>query len=106
MRNINVDKMSLKELVDLEARVKNAIAVAKERERGELKKRIESMAKDSGFSVDELFVRGRSTTKGRTVAPKYINPENSSETWSGRGRKPKWLVAKLGKGAKIEDFAI
>lgn len=106
MRNINVDKMSLKELVDLEARVKNAIAVAKERERGELKKRIESMAKDSGFSVDELFVRGRSAAKGRTVAPKYINPENSSETWSGRGRKPKWLVAKLGKGAKIEDFAI
>jgi DNA-binding protein H-NS len=106
MRNVNVDKMSLKDLVELERRVKNAIAVAKERERSELKKRIEAMAKDSGFAVDELFARGRSAAKGRTVAPKYINPENSAETWSGRGRKPKWLVAKINKGAKIEDFAI
>lgn len=106
MKSINVDKMSLKELVDLERKVKNAIAVAKERERSELKSKIEEMAKGSGFSVDELFTRGRGATKGRTVAPKYMNPENSAETWSGRGRKPKWLVAKLSKGAKMEDFAI
>lgn len=106
MRNVNVDKMNLKDLVELERRVKNAIAVAKERERMDLKKRIEALAKDSGFAVDELFGRGRSPAKGRTVAPKYINPENSAETWSGRGRKPKWLVAKINKGAKIEDFAI
>ena len=106
MKSINVDKMSLKDLVDLERKVKSAIAVAKDRERTELKQRIEDLAKDSGFSVDELFTRGRSAAKGRTVAPKYINPENSAETWSGRGRKPKWLVAKIAKGAEIEDFAI
>ena len=106
MRQINVDKLSLKDLITLELKVKKAIAMAKERERSELKSRIEIMAQDSGFSVDELFARGRGAMKGRTVAPKYVNPDNSSETWTGRGRKPKWLVAKLSKGAKMEQFAI
>ena len=106
MRQINVDKLSLKDLITLELKVKKAIAMAKERERTELKQRIEVMAQDSGFSVDELFARGRGAMKGRTVAPKYVNPDNSSETWTGRGRKPKWLVAKLGKGAKMDQFVI
>ena len=106
MRQINVDKLSLKDLITLELKVKKAIAMAKERERTELKHRIETMAQDSGFSVDELFARGRGAMKGRTVAPKYVNPDNSSETWTGRGRKPKWLVAKLSKGAKMDQFAI
>ena len=106
MRQSNLEKMSLKELTDLEARVATAIAMVKDRERSELKQKIEVMAQNSGFSVDELFTRGRGSTKGRTVAPKYVNPDNRSETWTGRGRKPKWLVAKLSKGAKIEQFAI
>ncbi len=106
MRAINVDKMSLKDLLQLDLKVKQAIAAAKERERTELKKKIEEMASKSGFSVDELFARGRGAMKGRTVPPKYANPDNRAETWTGRGRKPKWLVAKLNKGANIDQFAI
>jgi DNA-binding protein H-NS len=106
VRQTNLEKMPLKDLLDLELKVQTAIANAKERERAELKQKIEELATDSGFSVDELFTRGRGAMKGRTVAPKYVNPDNRSETWTGRGRKPKWLVAKLNKGAKIEEFAI
>jgi len=106
VKSINVDKMSLKDLVELELKVKKAIAIAKERERSEVKLKIEQLAKGSGFSVEELFTRGRGATKGRTVAPKYVNPEDRSETWTGRGRKPKWLVAKLGSGSTMEEFAI
>jgi len=98
--------MSLKDLMELEAKVQAAISEAKDRERIELKQKIEEMASESGFSVEELFVRSRASLKGRTVAPKYINPDNRAETWTGRGRKPKWLVAKLENGAKIEEFAI
>ena len=106
MRPINLEKMPLKDLIDLEVRVQNAISTAKDRERTEIKQKIEELALDSGFSMDELFSRGRGALKGRTVAPKFINPENRAETWTGRGRKPKWLVAKLSKGSKIEEFAI
>jgi DNA-binding protein H-NS len=52
-------------------------------------------------------LRGRrGALRGVAVAPKYRNPENSSETWAGRGLKPRWLVAALKSGKKIEDFAI
>jgi DNA-binding protein H-NS len=40
------------------------------------------------------------------VAPKYRNPEDPSQTWAGRGLKPRWLAAALKAGGKIEDFAI
>lgn len=103
---INVEKMPLTDLVELESKIKNALAVAKERERAEVRGKVEELVKSSGFTIEELFARGRSAAKGKTVAPKYINPENRAETWTGRGRKPKWLVAKLAKGAKMDEFAI
>jgi DNA-binding protein H-NS len=103
MATVNVDKMSLKELIDLEAKVQKAISVARDRERSEVKMTLAAMAEKRGFSVNELFGgRGR----GKTSAAKYVNPDNRAETWTGRGRKPNWLVAKLKKGAKMDDFAI
>jgi DNA-binding protein H-NS len=104
MPSVNVDKMSLKELVDLETRVRRAIANAKERERSELKNKIASLAENAGFTVTELFGGGRG--KGGKVAVKYRNKDNLAETWTGRGRQPKWLAAKLSKGAKLSDFAL
>ena len=47
-----------------------------------------------------------SSLRGTTVAPKYRNPENPSETWAGRGLKPRWLTAAMKSGKKLEDFAI
>jgi DNA-binding protein H-NS len=40
------------------------------------------------------------------VSPKYRNPERPSETWSGRGKQPRWLAAHLKSGRRIDDFAI
>lgn len=103
MATVNVDKMSLKDLLDLQVKVERAISVAKDREKADVKQKIASLAENAGFSVNELFGgRGR----GKVVAAKYMNPDNRAETWTGRGRKPNWLVAKLKKGAKMEDFAI
>jgi len=100
----SIDKLSLKELLELRTRVEKALVTVQERERVALRQKMESMAKDAGFGLSEL-IGGRST-KGKTVAAKYMNPDNPSETWTGRGRKPKWLVAKLDKGKKMADFTI
>jgi DNA-binding protein H-NS len=72
-----------------------------------------------GYSVEELFGAGAARRKAAStqapakrtrkigkVAPKYRNPADSSETWSGRGRTPRWLSALLAKGKKIEQFLI
>lgn len=108
MASINVDKLSLKELLDLEAKVKKAIASAQAREKDEFKAEMKAMAAKRGLSIDEIFgnVRGGKSTKGGKVAIKYRNRDNPGETWTGRGRQPKWLAAALKKGAKVQDFLI
>jgi DNA-binding protein H-NS len=106
MAAVNVDRMSLKEINDLEAKIAKAKSAAREKAKSDLKDRIDRLVEGSGFSVAELYgfaARGRGRSKS---AAKYANPENKSETWTGRGRKPNWLVARLKKGAKIDDFAI
>ena len=41
-----------------------------------------------------------------TVKAKFQNPEQPSETWSGRGKRPRWLDAQLRSGKRIDDFRI
>lgn len=102
MASVNVDKLSLKELLDLEGKVEKAIAAARDREHGELKQELATFAEKRGFSLKELFGRG----KGKVSVAKYANPDDRSQTWTGRGRKPNWLIAKVKKGATLEQLAI
>ena len=104
MARVNVDRMTFKELLDLEAKLQKAIALARERERANVKREMTALAEKHGFTLRELL-DGR--VKGKSVAPKYANPDDPSQTWAGRGRKPLWLVAKMRKrGAKLQQFAI
>lgn len=106
MAAINVDKMSLKDINDLEAKLSKAKSQARERARADLKSQIDDLLDGTGFTVHDLYgtsARGRG--RGKSAA-KYANPDNKSETWTGRGRKPNWLVARLAKGSKITDFSI
>ena len=48
----------------------------------------------------------RSGTKGTKLKAKYRNPEKRTETWAGRGHKPRWLSKLIAKGKKLEDFAV
>lgn len=101
----NIDKLSLKELLELDGRLKKQIVVAKEREKADVRQKMMALAEESGFSVGELFASGRGG-KGGKVAIKYRNKDNPSETWTGRGRQPKWLAAALKKGSRLQDFAV
>lgn len=104
---INLAKMTLKDLLALQEDLEAEIANARLRERQEVLSRMEELAQDAGFSMTELVgSRGRGKGKSTVSAAKFANPDNRAETWTGRGRKPNWLVDKLKKGAKIEDFAI
>jgi DNA-binding protein H-NS len=48
----------------------------------------------------------RSALRGRKLKPKYRNPSDKSQTWAGRGIRPKWLTSALKGGKKLEDFAV
>ena len=103
MASVNVDKLSLKELLDLEGKLAKAISAAREREHGKLKQDLAAFAEKRGFSLKELF---GGSGKGKTGVAKYANPDDRSQTWTGRGRKPNWLIAKVQKGAKLEQLEI
>lgn len=104
------EKMSLKELETIKKEVDRVIAMKRDLERVQLKKKVAELAESHGFSVNELFgaaQKGRGGQKNKSSGvPKFANPENPADTWTGRGRKPNWLVDRLKKGAKVEDFAI
>jgi DNA-binding protein H-NS len=97
--------MTLKQMLDMQGKLAVAIEEKRKEEREETKRAVEEFAEKRGFSVTDLFGAG-GRKKGGKVAVKYINPENRSETWTGRGRTPRWLAEKLKKGAKIEQFEI
>jgi DNA-binding protein H-NS len=86
-----------------EGKIQSAIAKARKRERAELKSKVAELASSHGFSVSELF-GDKVRAKSKGIA-KYANPDDPTDTWSGRGRKPNWLVARLKKGAKLSESA-
>ena len=103
-RSDGVDNMSFSELTALEARIGKLKAEKQSSERAELKAKLSAMAKEAGFTLDELFGDGRRRGKG-TVAVKYR--DKNGNTWTGRGRMPRWMTAALKtRGAKREDFEV
>ncbi|MBR3372170.1 MAG: H-NS histone family protein [Rhodobacteraceae bacterium] len=101
----DLNELSLQDLKKLQKDVTKAIENFHERERKAAIAELESVAKERGFTLAELL--DESTVKPRkTVEPKYANPANRSETWSGRGRKPRWVVAALESGKSLDDLAI
>ncbi len=106
MATINgLEKMSYAELLKLQERIEAAIAEKRVEGAAATKEQLRAMAEKAGFSLSDLFGGKRGPKKGNGQA-KYRNPKDTSQTWTGRGRKPNWLVDAVKKGAKIESFAI
>jgi DNA-binding protein H-NS len=99
----SLDAMSYAELAQMEARIARMKIEKQNAERAELRERVLAMVKEHGFEIQDLFGKGR---KGKgSVAVKYRDPQNPENTWTGRGRMPRWLVvATKGGKAKREDF--
>ena len=106
MARIPVEKMTLKQIESLEAQIAAAKGKAVDAEKQELKAKIDTLLAASDFAISDLYpMTGRGKKRSKSAA-KYANPEDRSQTYTGRGRRPKWLEARLKKGAKMDDFAI
>lgn len=108
LTNITVDeliKSSSKTLLALQNNLHKAIEIRKETERRDIYDKIQTLASESGFTLAEL-VTDEKNLKKATIKIKYRNPNNKEECWTGRGRKPTWLVVLLEAGKKLEDFEI
>jgi DNA-binding protein H-NS len=107
-KKIELESMSLDELWSLHERVSAILATRIKAEKYELEKRLAILNRGVDGAVeagDPSSVNGKPRRKYPRVLPKYRNPQ-TSETWSGRGKRPRWLVAAMKSGHKIEEFRI
>lgn len=108
-RKVELESMSVDDLWLLHERVSAILSARIEAEREELEKRLavlnggKDLIYQSGAS--RSLQKAKVRRKYPTVLPKYRNPQ-TSETWSGRGKRPLWLVAAMKSGRKIEEFRI
>lgn len=102
--NLDIDSMTLKDLRDLRAKLDRAINSYEDRKRREALNAIEEAAREHGFNLAELT--GAKPRRTGTVAPKYANPDDPTMTWTGRGRKPRWVQESLESGKQLEDLLI
>lgn len=101
--NVNLSTMSFAELHVLKQNLEQEIAGRQKEEKANAKKKILEIARLHGLNLEEL-AGGRK--ERAPVAAKYANPADKSQTWTGRGRQPVWVVQLLAKGKKLSDFSI
>jgi DNA-binding protein H-NS len=106
---INIRNLNHAQLSELIQRAKaRQDELAKERA-VKLREKISAMVRAEGLAIEDVF--GGSGRRGgggvrRKVKPKYRNPADPSQTWTGRGKRPRWFNAALSSGKKEKDLLI
>ena len=119
---MDINNLSQKELADLISQAnKRKKVLAKRKPINQVRAAVNRVVRTSGYTMEELFGTARSAAGTRKapaakktaarkaaskVAPKYRNPSNATETWSGRGKQPRWLAAYVGQGRDVSEFLI
>lgn len=109
MTKTNLSDYNLSELKGLQSDIEKEIKDRQQQEVKKAREQILSIAENLGISVEELLANKSEKSKvgsGKKVQPQYQNPKNNSQTWTGRGRQPKWIVDGLAGGKALEDFKI
>jgi DNA-binding protein H-NS len=102
--NMNLKSMTIDALIGLRGKIDAILGSKVADERRTLETELAKLSRFDTGGGRSKAAAGRGA-RGK-VAPKYRNPENPSETWAGRGLKPRWLSAALKAGQKLEDFSI
>lgn len=117
---IDLNALSAKELDSLINKAKKRKTTLKKRKPiTTVRARLKAAAAAEGYTIDELFGGGTAGTAARAakpakaprktgikVAPKYRNPARPEETWTGRGRQPRWMAEQVSQGKTPQDFLI
>lgn len=111
MRRQDLEAMDFEELWLLHEELTKILAEKITAEKQELEKRLAQLNRPEQFGGAEKSPAETGTAQPPRrrypkVAPKYVNPLRPTETWSGRGKQPRWLVAALQSGHTLEEFRI
>lgn len=98
--------LSEDQLKDMISNAEKALKEKQLNKRKEVIAQIKELAASVGITVDIKEEDGRTNRKGVKVSPKYRNPDNPAQTWTGRGVAPKWMQAFLNAGREKSEFLI
>ncbi len=100
----DISGLTVSELNQLIKEAQRTIQKRKREQKKALLEKFKAQAAEEGLSLDEVL--GKAGVKRPKVSPKYCNPADPAQTWTGRGRKPLWVVAALDSGKSMDDLAI
>jgi DNA-binding protein H-NS len=108
MRKSDLEAMNFDELWLLHEEITKILSERITAEKLELEKRLAQLNPPEPIQDSAGSEPGGERPRRRypRVPPKYYNPMEPTETWSGRGKQPRWLVAALQSGRKLEEFRI
>src|SRR5258706_15974988 len=110
MRKLALDATEFDELWLLHEELTKILAEKISAEKQKLEKRLAQLSRGEQFGEVPSPPNEQRTDRPRRkypkVLPKYFNPSAPLETWSGRGKQPRWVVAALRSGHKLEDLRI
>jgi DNA-binding protein H-NS len=108
MAKVDLSDYDLSELKGLQAEIEKEIKGRQQQEVTKAREQILAIARGLGVSVEELLANGGAKSKGsgKKVQAQYRNPADNAQTWTGRGRKPKWISEGLASGKALDDFRI
>jgi len=104
LQDINLDGLSIEDLRSVSQNAQNIIIHKQTQRLRDAYEMFEQIADDANSSIEEILSMGEDIKQERSV--KYRDPKNIENIWTGRGRKPNWLLEEVKKGNHIEDFAI
>lgn len=121
----NYASWSVAKLKREKSKIEKLIQQAEVRDKKKAIADLVATARKNGFELNELLDSGSATPRKKTaskatakkrgakkgvkrgkVPPKYRNPDNKTETWTGRGKRPRWVQAWVDAGNSIDDVAI
>jgi DNA-binding protein H-NS len=107
MAKIDLSKLSLEELQALARDIEQEILARREADRERVLAQMRELAASVGLSLEELLKqeRGRERARVPGTSVRFRHPENSALTWSGRGKRPQWIVEWLASGRTLEDLS-
>jgi DNA-binding protein H-NS len=102
---VDLKSLSVDELNDLKRGVAAEIELRKHDERQKLIEEFRERARALGVTTAELMASVTGKRKGTGVA-KYANPLNKNQTWTGKGKRPRWIHDALAAGKSLSDLKI
>jgi DNA-binding protein H-NS len=101
MASFDLSGYNLAELKGLQFDIEREIQRRARDEREQARARIHALAADAGIPLDALV-----EDRALPGAPRYRNPADSAQTWTGRGRQPRWIAEALASGRSLDEFKI